>query len=58
MTTEKHDLTYSKYQNGRLYLEAGWYTRGELEGLLAHLDQLNFMSESYIKEISGAKRPE
>ena len=57
MTTIKHDLTYSKYETGKLYLEAGWYTRGQLEGLLAHLDQLNFMSESYIKEID-AKRPE
>jgi hypothetical protein len=57
MTTIKHDLTYTKYEMGKLYLEAGWYTRGQLEGLLAHLDQLNFMSESYIKEID-AKRPE
>lgn len=57
MTNIKHDLTYTKYEMGKLYLEAGWYTRGQLEGLLAHLDQLNFMSESYIKEIY-AKRPE
>lgn len=55
MTTIKHDLTYTKYEMGKLYLEAGWYTRGQLEGLLAHLDQLNFMSESYIKEISNEK---
>jgi len=57
MTTIKHDLTHSKYETGQLYLEAGWYTRGELEGLLAHLDQMNKMNESYMKEID-AKRPE
>jgi len=51
MTAEKHNLTYPNYKSGQLYLEAGWYTRGELEGLLAHLDQLNFMSESHIKAV-------
>jgi hypothetical protein len=57
MTTEKHDLTYPNYIAGALHLDSGWYTRGELEALLAHLDQLNFMNESHIKE-TNAKRPE
>ena len=55
MTTEKRDYTYSNYMAGALHLDSGWYTRGELEGLLAHLDQMNKMNESYIKEVDVDK---
>lgn len=54
---EKPDIFHKNYQTGQLYLEGGWYTRGELESLLAHLDQLNRMNESYAKD-SDAKRHE
>jgi len=50
---EKPDIFHENYQLGQLYLEGGWYTRGELEGLLAHLDQLNFMAKDAAKD----KRP-
>ena len=57
--TTKHDLTYSKYETGQLHLEAGWYTRGELEALLTYMDHMNKMAESSIKETKkDAKRPE
>jgi hypothetical protein len=55
---EKPDIFHENYQMGQLYLEGGWYTRGELEGLLAHLDQMNKLNESYVKEISDEQRHE